>query len=321
MAFKPPTPTPPGLWRRTPPAVFPPIMGLFGLGLAWRRAAGPFGLPPGVGEAILGATVLLFLFAFLAYLGKAARRPGAVLDDLRLLPGRAGLAGLVLSLHLLVLTLTPYAPGRAAALLWLSLALHAALIGAVLYVFATGPAEQRRVTPVWHLTFVGPIIAGLAAAGLGQGGLAFAIFVVASVAAAAIWAASLGQFARASVPAPLRPLLAIHLAPAALLGMTAAALGMHTLAAGFATLAAVILALLAGAALWLTRAGFSPLWGAFTFPLAATAALWLTVGGIWRGPGGLALVAATLIVPPIAWKIVQAWAQGQLAVKTNASVA
>lgn len=34
MAFKPPAPTPKGLWRRTPPAIFPVMLGLLGLGLA-----------------------------------------------------------------------------------------------------------------------------------------------------------------------------------------------------------------------------------------------------------------------------------------------
>jgi tellurite resistance protein len=72
---------------------------------------------------------------------------------------------------------------------------------------------------------------------------------------------------------------------------------------------------------WLLEAGFSPLWGAFTFPLAAVANFWLVLGGAWRLPGGLALVAATVVIPPIAIKVMQLWAKGQLAVKTNAATA
>ena len=72
---------------------------------------------------------------------------------------------------------------------------------------------------------------------------------------------------------------------------------------------------------WLTEAGFSALWGAFTFPVAATANLWLSVGGIWRVPGGVALVAATLVVLPIGWKVIALWARGQLAIRTNAATA
>ena len=118
MAFKPPAPTPPGLWRRTPPAVFPPIMGLFGLGLAWRRAAERFSVPDGLAEAILGAVTLLFLFAALAYAVKFARRPMVLLEDLRILPGRAGIAAMVLCLYLLSFTLAPYGPALAQAVLF-----------------------------------------------------------------------------------------------------------------------------------------------------------------------------------------------------------
>jgi hypothetical protein len=166
MAFHPPAPTPPGLWRRTPPAIFPVIMGLFGLGLAWRRAAASLGAPADAGEAILGAVTLLFLFATLAYVAKMLRRPKVVADDLRILPGRAGLAAGVLCVYLLSMTALPYDAGAARMILDAGLALHTAFVVLLLYVFATGPAAQRRVTPVWHLSFVGFIIAALAATGV-----------------------------------------------------------------------------------------------------------------------------------------------------------
>ena len=62
----PPT-TRPGLFRRTPPAIFPGIFGLIGLGLAWRQGAAAFALPGAIAETILGAVALLYLFAFTAY--------------------------------------------------------------------------------------------------------------------------------------------------------------------------------------------------------------------------------------------------------------
>jgi len=96
---------------------------------------------------------------------------------------------------------------------------------------------------------------------------------------------------------------------------------MPGLALGFGVVSAVLLAALGLAGRWLLRAGFSPLWGALTFPLAATASFWLSLGGGWRIPGGLVLVAATLIVIPIAIQVVKLWAKGQLAVKTNAAIA
>ena len=321
MAFKPPSPTAAGLWRRTPPAIFPSIMGLYGLGLAWRRGAVVFDLPAGIAETILGAVTLLFLFSLLAYAVKLLRRPAVILDDLRILPGRAGMAAMVLCLYLLSITAAPYSAPLARAILWLGFAIHGGFALLFIYQLATGPAEQRRITPVWHLGFVGPIIGALAATVFEQYLLALAIFVATAVVAALIWAVSAEQIVKATVPAPLRPLLAIHLAPLALFGLVADALELEAVALGCAGIAALVVLWCAVRVRWLTEAGFSPLWGAFTFPIAATANLWLAVGGIWRVPGAVALVAATLIILPISWKMLQLWARGQLAVRTNAATA
>ncbi len=321
MTFKPPAPTPPGLWRRVPPAVFPSIMGLFGLGLAWRRGTDVFVLPRGIAETILGAVSLLFVFALLAYAVKLMRRPSVIVDELRILPGRAGVVTMVLSVYLLSITLAPYSAVVAQAVLVAGFSAHAALVVLLVHQFVTGPAEQRRVTPVWHLSYVGFIIGALAATVFEFYILALFLFVATALIAALIWSVSLEQVIKETVPAPLRPLLAIHLSPVALLGLVAAALELDAIAMGLAGVAALMLIALVARAPWLTEAGFSALWGAFTFPLAATASLWLTVGGLWRWPGGIALIAATLIVPAIAFKVVRLWAGGQLAVKTNAATA
>lgn len=318
--------TAPGLWRRTPPAIFPPIFGLLALGLAWRRAVPVFDVPAAVGEAILGAVTLLFLFAALAYGAKAVRRPAVVAEDLRILPGRAGLSTMMLSLYLLAAVLVPYGGGAATAVLYAGLAAHAGLVVLILYVLATGPAEQRVVTPVFHLSFVGFIVAAVPAVPLGLHGLAQAILWGTGALAIAIWAESLRQFTLRGVPAPLRPLLAIHLAPVALLGTVSLMLGQGGLATGLAWAAVALLLLLAIRVRWLTEAGFSPFWGAFTFPLAATAGLMALMAGYvaaqpFRLIAAGALVAATLVVPPIAWKVMQMWAKGQLAAKTNAATA
>ena len=321
MAFKPPAPTKPGLWRRTPPALFPPVMGLFGLGLAWRRAAEVAGVPSGIGEAILGAVTLLYLFALLAYCGKLLRRPAVIVEDLRILPGRAGIGTMVLCLYLLSLTVNTYAAGAALGLLYVAFAVHAGFVLLLVYVFATGPAEQRRVTPVWHLNFVGFIIGGLAAVATGLIGTALVVLGITALIAVAIWAVSLEQIVKEAVPAPLRPLLAIHLAPAALLGLVAHGLEFEAVSQLFAVLAVLLVAALALRGVWLTAAGFSPLWGAFTFPMAAAASLWLALGGVWHWPGVGLLALATLAIPVIAFRILRLWAGGQLAVKTNAATA
>lgn len=321
MAFKPPAPTKPGLWRRTPPALFPAVMGLFGLGLGWRRATEIAGVPSGIAEAILGAVTLLYLFALLAYCGKIVRRPAVIVEDLRILPGRAGVGTMVLCLYLLSLTIVPYDAGVSLGLLYVAFAVHGALVLLLIYVFATGPAEQRRVTPVWHLNFVGFIIGGLAANALGLSGTALVILGVTTLIAVAIWAISADQIVKETVPAPLRPLLAIHLAPAALLGLVAEGLDFNAVAQLFAAFAAVLAMSLSFRALWVTAAGFSPLWGGFTFPAAAVASLWLVLGGVWHWPGVGLLALASMAIPIIAFRILRLWTGGQLAVKTNAATA
>jgi tellurite resistance protein len=63
-------PKPPGRFRQVPPAIFPPILGLLALGLAWRRGAEVFGLPAGLAEMLLGAVSLLWAAAVFAYAAK-----------------------------------------------------------------------------------------------------------------------------------------------------------------------------------------------------------------------------------------------------------
>lgn len=319
-------PMSPPFWRRTPPAIFPPLFGLMGLGLGWRRAAGAFGASEAIGEALLGLVTAVYLFAVLAYLAKVLRRPGVVAEDLRVLPGRAGVAAMLLTGYLLAAALVTYSATLATAVLSLSLAGHVGVVLLILRGFVTGPAETRVVTPVWHLTFVGFIVSPLAALPLGWTGYSMFVFFASLLLAVAIWAVSLGQMLGKAPPAPLRPVLAIHLAPACLLGTVAFLLGLPGFGLGFASLAVILLAWLVMRARWIVAAGFSPLWGAFAFPLAAFANLMMIVGEAGHGEafrnlGGAMLVAASLFLPWVAWRVMRMWMKGELAAKTNAAVA
>lgn len=314
----------PGLWRSTPPAIFPPILGLFGLGLGWRAAAPAYGITPAIGDLILGAVALLYLFALVAYVAKPMRRAGVVVEDLRILPGRAGLAAASLSLMLLAASLASLAPDLARALALLAFGLHLGLAGLMIYVLRSGPPEGRVVTPVFHLSFVGFIIGGVAANALGAQDVARWLLWAMLLPACAIWAISLRQIVTRIPPAPLRPLLAIHLAPASLFAIVAHGAGLRGLAIGFTLLAALLFLALLAFARWLVESGFSALWGAFTFPLAAFATALVLVSdgqGVAGLMGAVVLVVATGIVPLIAYRVLKLWATGTLAAKTNAAQA
>jgi tellurite resistance protein len=314
-------PRKPKLFAKTPPAIFPVILGLLGLGLALRKGLAVLDLPGGLVEAALGALLALWGFAVLALVAKLLRRFASLGEDMRVLPGRAGLAAASMSGMAAAAVLLPYAPGLAAFLAFAALVAHGLLAVLLIATLLKLPPEARGVNPTLHLAFVGFIVAAVPLAQLGQTGVATAILWPSMAAAALIWGISLAQLIRSIPPAPLRPLLAIHLAPAALFTTVAALTDQPILAQAFAAFGAVILLALLAALRWITASGFSPLWGAFTFPLAAYASALLTLGGAWTWPGVALLLLALGAVPAIAWHVLKLWPGGRLAAKTNAAEA
>jgi tellurite resistance protein len=313
-------------WRKMPPAVFPPVLGAFGLATAWARTEDAFGVPPAIGQFLMGAVTLLFLYLAGSYAAKVAKRPGVLAEDLKVLPGRAGLAAMSMAGMLLAVALLPISLVLAKVVLVIAVLAHALFLGIFLAAFLTGPAEARTVTPVMQLTFVGFIVSPFAALPLGWSAFSTVVFWATLAAAVAIWVLSALQFIRNDVPAPLRPLLAIHVAPASLLGLVALLLGMGTLGLAFGLIAIVLVAALLLRIRWVIEAGFSPFWGAFTFPLAAFSSLMMVLGAagygeVFRILGAIALVAASVFIPWVLTKVMQLWLKGQLAAKTNAAVA
>lgn len=325
MRFAMPRQVPPGLWRRVPPVVFAPVLGALGLVLAWRGGAVLFALDTGLIEAAAGALVALTLFAVLTYTVKLGRRPGVLYDELIILPGRAGVGAGVLVLYLLAGVLVAYAPGVARAVLLAAMLAHVTVLAVLATVFRDGPPERRQVTPVWHLNWAGFLVAAMVALLLGWRGLATVLLWPSLAVALVIWATSARQFAAAVPPPPLRPFLAIHAAPFALTATVLAGLGQVALATVFGIAGLLLVLALAASGRWLLASGFSPMWGALTFPLSATAGAWiaLALAGVpgARIVAGMLLVAATLVIPPILFLILRDWARGRLAVKTNAAIA
>ena len=319
-SFPPPEfpPRRPKLFARTPPAIFPSILGLLGLGLALRQGAVVVGVPGGLVEAALGAVLALWAFAVVALKVKVWRRWGVLAEDLRVLPGRTGLAAATIGGMAAGAVLVPYAPVFAFWLVVASLVAHAVMAVLLVVVLAGMPPEGRQVNPGMHLTFVGFIVAAVPFAQMGYFGAAVVLFWLTLPVAVVIWGGSLWQLVRFVPPAPLRPMLAIHLAPAALFSTVAGLTGQEGLALGFAVLGAVILAALVVAGRWLLDAGFTPFWGAMTFPLAAYATAVLAVAEV---PGLVVLALAVGVVPAIVWKVLALWPGNRLAGKTNAAEA
>ena len=311
----------PALFARTPPAIFPPILGLLGLAIAVRLALGHLGLDHAPGDLLAGVAVALWLFAAFAYLVKVVRRPGVVIEELRVLPGRSGLAAMTMGAMATATLIAPYAPGAAKGLVILALAAHAVLALLLVRLLLTLPPESRQVNPTLHLSFVGVIVAAPAAVALGWSGLATVLFWGTLPVAIAIWALSAVQFARSVPPPPLRPLLAIHVAPAAFLASVASLLGLAQLSTGLMLAGLALAVALASSGRWLTVAGVTALWGAFTFPLSALAAALIREGEVWAWAGVGLTVVSLAVIPAILWWVLKRWPGGRLAAATNAAEA
>lgn len=324
--FPPPPPLPPkvGLFRRVPPAVFPSVFGLMGVGVAWRKAVEVFAINGALVEIGLGAVTLLFAYCAVAYGTKAVFRPGAVVEDLATLPGRTGLSAIALCLMMQALILAPYIPGLAIGLLSLGLAGMVAIAVAVLKGRLTGTDPSGPPTPAMHLVFVGFIVVVLPGVSLLPTMPIWSwISWYALFAALVVCYWTFGALMRGVAPPPLRPLQTVHLAPPALISTAALLTGQDLLAQVALGVACALAVLLLLRLRWMMEAGFSGFWSAFTFPVAGFSGALLGFGD-WtptRIAGGIVLIAVTLYVPVIAYKVLKLWATGMLAVKTNASIA
>ena len=316
-----------GPLRRVPPAIFSALLGVLGLGLAWRTGAGSLGVPAGLIEACLGAVSLLFAFGLGAYAGKVALRPGVAAEDASTLPGRTGLAALAMCLMAEGAVLAPYAPSLGIVSLGVGTAGLLVLALAVLPKRLRGTDTAGPITPAMHLVFVGFILVPAAAVRLGVRETNLVPLIWYCVLAfLVIFAATIRPLLSGEAPAALRPLQAIHLAPPSLAASAAVLTGQLVLAVVALALAAVIAAILVLRARWLTEAGFSGFWSAFTFPSASFAGATILIGGAYGSPGvrlagGVLLVAATVIVLPVVYRVMKLWASGALAAKTNAAIA
>lgn len=307
------------LFARTPAIVFAPILGMLGLSQAMRRGLPEFQMSQAAGELVFGLMTALWAFAMLAYLVKVARRPGAVAEDMAVLPGVAGLASGTMAMMSIAGGLNGIALGFGVAMLFTAMGLHLVVVVLSIAVMLRQPSGRRGVSPVFHLLFGGFVVGGIAACRLGHLALAETVLWAMTPVTVAIWVISLAQLRHAVPPAPLRPLLTLHLAPAGLIANVAFQTGHTMLAQTFLIIAVAILVALAASARWLMAAPFTPLWGVMIYPLAAVIGAMFVVGGLWWVPGVILSVVAFGAAPALTWKVLRLWPGGRLAALTNAS--
>ncbi|WP_228408769.1 TDT family transporter [Profundibacter amoris] len=314
------------LWRQTPPAAFPVCLGFMSLALGWTNASHVMPeISEDIGHLLLAASTGYFIWFFVFYLRKFMSRPKVVLEDMGSAPARAGIAAMAMSMMLLAAALLPF--GISVPLVWWTgviLQIIASVV--VLHAIWDEPPEKRHFSTFQYLTFVGPVVGPLAGVQLGYVWESELLIDAALVAYVIVTAGIILTIRRDPVPDKLRPSVMIFLAPLCLFALGYGVLGYDTAFTVFYWAGSIVAFGLIFLLPWMTRGGYTPVWGAFTFPIAAflnVQVMAVAKGhGIWAEVGVYAgLVIGTPVVLYMVYRTVMEWVTGDLSRKSGAATA
>jgi tellurite resistance protein len=297
--------------------------GLAGLGEAWEMSAHQHHSPELIAEIILTISALAWLAVLGAYLRHLAADPAVLGRDL-LDPIAAPFASLALITPMLLASagLYPHAASAGQVVTDLFVVLTVLLGGWFTGQWIYGPVDLDSFHPGYFLpTVAGGLIGSAATATVGQHRLAEVMFGLGLVCWIVLGSVILGRLLfRPMLPPPLRPTLAIEVAPAAVASLAWFAMHSARIDLAGATLAGygllMVIAQLRLLPMYL-RLPFMPSTWAFTFSWAAVA----TVALVWLQDGRftgyrivqyLVLAAITLLIAGIGARTVLALGRGQL---------
>ena len=314
------------LWRQTPPAAFPVCLGFLSLALGWTNAAHVMpGISEDIGHLLLAASTGYFIWFLAFYLRKVAARPAVVWDDMQSPPARAGIAAMAMSMMLLAAALLPF--GVSVPLVWWTgVVMQIAASAVVLWAMLREPRDKRCFSTFQYLTFVGPVVGPIAGVPLGYIWQSKLLIMGALIAWVAITIGTIVTLRRKPIPVPMRPSMMIFLAPLSLFALGFGMLGYDTAFSVFYWSGSMVAAGLLLMVPWMIKGGYTPVWGAFTFPTAAF--LNVQVMAVVKGHGILAtigvyagLVIGTPVILYMVYRTVMEWVTGDLAKKSNAATA
>ncbi|MCF8480770.1 MAG: SLAC1 anion channel family protein [Rhodospirillum sp.] len=281
-----------------PAPLFAVVMGVAGLGLAWRKAGHVLDMPKAVGEGILAFSAILFLAITALYGLKALRHVEEVKTEFAN-PIRVNFfPAFSISLLLLSVGALPHAPALSHGLWVTGAALH--LVGTVYLMgrWFTQSHEISMINPAWFIPVVGNILVPIAGVPLGYGEVSWFFFSIGLIYWIVLFTI---VFHRIVFHHPLAtkflPTLFILIAPPAVGYISYMALNGGVVD-GFARI-------LVYGALFLTmlnlslfpkflKVPFFVSWWAYTFPTAAVTIACLDASGR-IGHGGMILMAGSLL--------------------------
>jgi tellurite resistance protein len=305
-----------------PASYFGIVLGLAGLGGAWRHAALVWGLPSLTGEVLMLIAAVVWSLALVLYAAKWIYAREAALEELEH-PVQCCFVGLIgVATMLVSMAALPYS--RLAAQILFALGASFTLGFAVWRtgILWQGGRDPAATTPVLYLpACAGAFVAATAAAAFGHrdwGQLAFGAGMFSWLAIESVLLHRL--YTVASMPAALRPTLGIQLAPPvvgglAYLSVTPGAPDPLAYAMlGYGLLQALLMLRLLP---WIGQQPFAPSYWAFTFGATSLASVALVM--VERGTTGAVVsiapylfVAANIVVGLIAVGTVGLMFQGRL---------
>jgi tellurite resistance protein len=279
-----------------PASLFGTVLGLSGLGQAWRVATALWGVPAAIGEGVLLVAGLVWAILLLGYVHQAARNPGVTRAEF-LHPVQGGTAALLaVSTLLIALAILPYSRTLAWTLTVAGIAWHLTFSLWHTGTLWKGGRNALDTAPTLYLpTVAGNFVSAAALGGLGHadwgwlflGAGFFSWLALESLIIQRLWHPT-------AVPAPQRPLLGIQFAPPVVCAMAWLMLAPGSIDHWLLILWGYgLFQLLLGLRLgpWLGAQPFAPSYWAYTFGVAAT-----TVTGLKLAQAGVA-AAQVLAIP------------------------
>ena len=307
--------------RHVPVPLFAVVMGIGGLGLAWRRSHEALAVPAAIGEAVLALAGLLLIAITALYLAKAIRFPAAVAGEYEH-PIRINFfPAITISLLIMAAAALPY-DRLAAEVLWLTGTVgHLVFALAIFNRWVTRNVEIQHSNPSWFIPVVGNILVPIAGVRLGYPDVSWFFFAVGLVFWVILFTIVLYRIVfHDQLPNRFLPTLFILIAPPAIGFVAYLQLNGDAMDGLARTLFAVALfttLLLATMVRLFLRLPFAVSWWAFTFPSAAMAIAALrhyelTPTLPTAAIATVILAAATAIIALVAFRTVQALIAGRL---------
>lgn len=304
-----------------PVPLFAVVMGVAGLGIAWRKAHHTLGVSPLIGELVLLLATVLFGSIAVLYALKLLRHADEVRDEFRH-PVRANFfPAFSVSLLLLAAAALPYSRLGATVLFAVGAALHLTFTIHLLGRWITRNYEIKHSNPAWFIPVVGNILVPIPGTQLGYVELSWFFFAVGLVFWIVLFTILFYRIVfHDQMPAKIVPTLFIFIAPPSIGFLSYVGLTGGPLDGGARILIYVAL-LLTLLLLSLYRqflsVPFAVSWWAYTFPLdsVATASLEfaeLAGADLIQGVGTALLALATGVVTLVLVRTLTALMTGAL---------